>query len=57
MKLLKEMIQNTGLMLLGVMSIIVLIGLLIWNVFKFIGHFIVWFVNMKLDEQYNKEKK
>jgi len=56
MKILKEMLQNTGLMFVGGMAMFVLLGVVIWEGLKFIGRILIWVINVKLDEKYHKDE-
>ena len=57
MKMLKQMIQNTGLMLLGAMSILLIVFVLAWEALKLVGRVIVWFIDMKIQEKYPKDEE
>lgn len=54
MKILKDTLYNTGMVLLGVFSLILLVGVVVWEGLKFTGKAIAWAIDMKIQQRYHK---
>lgn len=57
MKTFKEFLHNSGLVLMGLVGVIMVILLIGWVILKAIGHFFMWFIDMKIQEKYHKDEK
>lgn len=54
MNIIKDTLKSIGYILLGAVSLVVVVGMFIWEVFKLFGKVIAWMINAKIEEKYGK---
>lgn len=57
MKIIKGMFKNIGYVVFGALSIVLLIGMVFWEMFKFVGRIMAWVIDMKIQEKYHPKDK
>lgn len=57
MNIIKDTAKSIGYIVLGAVSLVVVVGMFVWEVFKMIGKVMAWMIDAKIEEKYGKTDK
>ncbi len=54
--MIKDTFKSIGYIILGIVSLFVVVGMLVWEGLKMFGKLVAWVIDMKIQEKYHADE-